>query len=509
MKKRRDVSTIITIDNYNGSIGKFKHGSYSPLYKLKRAQSDTVISYIANKDLIIELIELSSNIPQEHIKDVITDKAYEELRLDVAVEYEVYPIKTAIKSAETKYQTIIVDVNSIKKSFSSLAKKVKYIDYLIPAPLLYKSLYANNNIDKGSTDMFVYFGEYDTFVTFYHRGELLYSKSINYSLDNIYDRFCKMAQEVPFTKEQFRETLSINGLKLENKTYRDILIKIFNECFLTINDIIIYLKRTYEINKIKRSFVGFSFGYLDGIEVFFKNYLDLTSKPLVSVYSGEDPKSAPDPIHYLMYYSASGLKQGTLDLPNLTPYPKPLPFFQRPAGKIIVTFIGISLLGLAPSAYQYIIGARYNGENLILSSKEKSLTRQANSLKEKLKQKDNEIKALDQAIAKVSKEFNRRKGELTQVYNKKFNYSLRSEQITLLTDILKQYDITSSQIKIEGDSYYVSVESDSDKKITTFVKKVVENFNREIKSIGIESIEYDKKDKIYKGVLKVKFREGR
>ena len=506
--KRRAVPTIIAVDNYNSTISKFDGGKFSRVSKLKRAKNDVVISYIANRDLIIEQIELSANLPQEHIKDIITDKAYEELRLDPAIEYEVYPVKTAIKSDMVKYQAIIADVNSIKKSFLNLAKKVRYIDYLIPAPLLYKSLYKERYLDDSSTDMFVYFGDYDSFITFYHKGEFLYSKSINYSLSQIYDKFCQLAQEVPLTKEQFRDMLATYGLKADNKAHRELLIKVFNECFLIINDIMIYLKRSYDINKIKKAFVGFSWGYTDGIEVFFKNYLNMSSKPITTAYSKDDPRVAIDPIHSLMRLSATDLEKEALELPNLTPFPKPKPFLQRPAGKIILTFIGISLLGLVPSAYEYVIGASYNGKNLILKKKERRLTSEANRYKKLLAKKDEEIKSLDKAIDAISKEYNQRKGEMTKVYNKKFNYSLRSEQLTLLTDILKKYEILSSNISIVNDEYFVSVESESEKKITTFVKEVVKDFNKNIESINIEEISFDKDEKIYKGVLKVKFKKG-
>ncbi len=506
--KRKIIPPILTIDNYNSSISRYDNGKVSRATKLKRAKNDTVISYVANSDLIIELIELSSNIPQEHIKDVITDKAYEELRLDTAVEYEVYPIKTAIRGDSLKYQALIADVNNIKSTFAELAKKVKYIDYLVPAPLLYKALYQDRLLDDSSTDMFIYFGDYDTFVTFYHKGEFLYSKSINFSLNHIYDRFCQLAQEVPFTKEQFREMLSTNGLKADSKEHRELLIRVFNECFLTINDIIIYLKRSYDISKIKKAFVGFSWGYTDGIEVFFKNYLNIASKPIVTIYSQEDPKLALDPIHSLMRLTAVDLEKESLDLPNLTPYPKPKPFLQRPAGKIIMTFLGISLLGLAPSAYEYIVGLSYNGKNLILEKKERRLTQEANRYKTLLKKKDEEIKSLDKAIDTISKEYNRRRGEITKVYDKKFKYSLKSEQLTLLTDILKKYEIVSSNIRVDGDEYFVEVESDSEKKITTFVKSVVDNFNKDIKNINIEEISFDKENKIYNGTLKVTFQKG-
>lgn len=499
--------SVITVDLYNNSYFLHRGSKVSKLTKLKRAKKDIVVSYIANRDLIIELMELSSNLPEHDIKDIITNKVYDELRLDTATEYEVYPIKTTLHSQLNKYQTIIVDKNYLKERFKKLAKDSKNIDYLIPAPLLYKVLYQERKIDSKSTDMFIYFGDYDCFVTFYHKGEYLYSKSIKFSLDNMYDRFCKLAQEVPITKEKFKELLANNALKADDNKYRELIIRIINECFLNINDILVYTKRTYEISDIKNTYIGFSWGYIDGIEVYSKNYLNLDSKPIVSTYSKEDPKFALDPIHSLMKMSALGAELSVVDLPNLTPYPKPKPLFKRPAGSIILSFIAISALFMIPIVYDYIIALSFKGKNLILEPKEKRLTNEANRYKNILREKRAEIKALDSAIAKTSKIYSSKKGELEKVYDKKVNYSLRSEQLALITKVLKEYDIKSRDIVIKDNEYIIELESSSEKQITSLVKEVVNRFNRQIESIDVKSISYSKKEDIYKALLDIIFKE--
>ena len=507
MKKRANPS-VITIDIYNNSYYKHSNNKVTKLTKLKKNKKDIAVSYVANKDLIIELIELSSSIPEQDVKDIITNKVYDELRLDTAIEYDVYPIKTHFRSKVVKYQTIIVDKNALKEKFKKVAKAIKNLDYLIPAPLLYKVLYAQKLLSSDSADMFIYFGDYDTFVTFYYKGEYLYSKSIKFSLDNMYDRFCQLAQEVPMTKEQFREVLANNGLKSEDNTHRELIIRVINECFLNINDILIYVKRTYDISSIKNTYVGFSWGYLDGIEVYTRNYLNVESKPIVSIYSKEDPKSALDPLHTLMKRSALALEDASLDLPNLTPYPRPLPLFKRPAGSIILAFLAIVALFMLPIIYDYLVGLSFKGKNIILEEKERKLTAEANRYKRLLKQKREELKALDLAIDKTSKIYNSKKSELEKVYNKKVNYSLRSEQITLITDVLKEYDIVSKDIRIDGNTYYIDLEATSEKQITEFIKAMVRKFNKQIEDIGVNEIIYDKKEKIYKAVLHVTFKEG-
>ena len=503
--KRRDNNSIITVDIYSNKSYKLINGKFTIAKNLKSAKKDIIVSYLANRDLIIEPVELSKNLPQEHILDIITDRVYEELRLDPAVEYQIYPVKTALRAGNDKYQVLISDKNSLKQMLQPIVKKTKNIDFVIPAPLLYKVLYQNGKLNKDSTGMFIYFGEYDTFITFYHKGEYLYSKSIKFSVQQMYDRFCQLAQDVPLTQEQFRDILANDGLKNAEDRYRELLISVINECFLNINDVLIYTKRAYDLQDIKVAYIGFSWGYITGIESYISNYLNLDAKALSSIYTKEDPKSAIDPMHALMAMSAVESSQGLLELPNLTPYPKPAPISKRPAGKIMFFSIVTILLFLSPIIYDYFVGVTTQANNVILAKQEAKLTAIVNDYKRKLKQKREEVKALDKAITKISNLYKHKKGELTTVYEKKFKYKLRSEQLALITNVLKGYSVKSRFIDISDTVYKIEVESKDEKEITAFIKELVRKFDKTISNVNIKDIVYQPKDEIYKGVVKLEF----
>ena len=503
--KKRNINSIVTVDIYSNKSYKLSNGKFTLLSRLKSSRKDTVVSYVANRDLIIESVDLSKNIPQEHLTDVITDKVYEELRLDPAIEYGIYPTKTALHLDKTKYQVLIADKNSLKQVLEPISKKVKNIDSVIPAPLLYKVLYQTGKLNRGTTDMFIYFGEYDTFITFYHKGEYLYSKSIKFSIEQMYDRFCQLAQEILVTKDQFRDLLANDGLKTAEDRYRELLISVVNECFLNINDVLIYTKRAYDLQDIKVAYIGFSWGYITGIESYISNYLNLDGKALSSIYTKEDPKNAIDPMHALMAMSAVESSEGLLELPNLTPYPKPEPISKRPAGKIMFLSIVTIFLFLSPIIYDYFIGVTTQANNVILAKQEAKLTAIANDYKTKLKKKREEVKALKQAITKVGDLYKHKKGELTTVYDKKFKYKLRSEQLALITNILKGYSVKSRFIDISDTVYKIEVESKDEKEITAFIKELVKRFDKTISNVNIKDIVYQPNEKIYKGVVKLEF----
>ena len=506
--KRRAKNTIVTIDLYNNKYYRYVNGKFEALKKLKFSKRDILVSYIANNDLIIEPMEFSSSIADEDIINVATDRAYEELRLDTATKYKIFPIKTAIRGNSNKYQTIIVDESKLKKRLEPVVARRDVVDYVIPAPLLYKVLYHKNRLSKNNTDLFIYFGQEDTFVTFYHKGEYLYSKSIKYSLTYMYERMCQLAQEVFLTKEQFFELLKKDGLKNSEGRVKDLIIQVFNECFLNLNDVLIYTKRVYDIKDINKAYVGFSCGYLAGIDAYVNNYLNLETMPVTSIYTKTDPIKTVGPLTSLMLMSVLEANEGSFETVNLTPYPRPMPLSKRPSGKLLLGSAIVASLFLIPVAYYYVKGFSYQLENKTLAIKERKLNIIATDYKRKLKERRERLKALEEANKKLAKIYKTKKGELDEVYDKKFNYKLKSEQLALVTEVLNNYDIKSKDITISDDLYAIELEAKDDKEITSFIKKLVSKFDKKITKVDIDNIKFDNKDRLYKGVLKVEFARG-
>jgi len=507
--KKKQTKTVVTIDFYKDTYYKFSNNTLEKIAKVKYNKDDVYISYIENSDLIIEAVDLSNALSPENIQDVVTDKVYEELKLDLATEYRIVPIKTAVEqNNKVRYQTLIVNLTDLKKKLEPIHKRIKSIDYVIPAPLLYKVLYTNRLLEEKGCDAFLHFGEKESFITFYYQGEFLYSKTIKYSIEHIYDRVCQLAQEVFISKEDFIQLLATQGFRVENQKLYKLLSQVFDECFLNLNDVVIYTKRVYYINSINNLYIGFDFGYIDGINSYSKNYLNLPASPITALYSKKAPKASAEPLHSLMLLNALALEKGKLKLPNFTPFPKPAPFFKRPAGKLLQGFLFIVLLFLIPIIYDYSIGFTKLYENQMLSNKEKKLSQVANRYKKIIQKKKEELKTLQEASAKLGKIYAQKKGELESVYDKKFHYDLKSEQLAAITNVINSFDIKSKNITIDDSRYLIELESKDDKEITAFIKKLVKSFHRKISAIDIEDIKYDEKDNLYKGVLKVEFLKG-
>ena len=502
--KKGAKQSIITLDVYSNKNYKFANGVFEIVKKLKTNKQDVIISYVTNSDLIIEPIDLSSHVPEEEVQNAIVDKVYDELMLDVAVEYDIYPVKIGSDGSLDKYQTIIVDKSKLNERFAPILKKTKVIDYVVPAPFLYQSLYSINKLKKGNIDMFIYFGDKDTFITFYKNTKYIYSKSLKFSLKDMYERVCQLAQEVFLTEDEFKNKLKSGAYKSDDKL-NDLMIKILNECFLNINDILVYAKRVYSLDKIDNTFIGFSWGYVDGIENYVKNYLNLDSKPISSIYSKENPSKLIDPLCALEIYSVKEMSSGAINIPNLTPAPRPLPLSKRPAGKILGIATFVILAALALPIYDYAIGLITKVNNSVLATQEREVRAQADKYRNIIKQKTDKLKALNVAKQKLEHIYTNKKGKLEEVYNRKFMYNLKSEQLAEITKLLTKYPIVSRGISITDTKYAIEVESKDDKKITAFVKELVKKFNRKIQQIDMTNLKFDEKDKLYKGIVSVEF----
>jgi len=251
-----------------------KNDSFQTLKKLSYNTSNFITSYVSNKDIITTTIQLSRNIPQEDIEDILEIKAYEELGLDQASNYIISFMEVENAGEEREFHLFIAAPEVLDELYLPIKQETKYLDLIIPAPLLYKALYKKEILNDNGTHCFMYFTKQDAFVTFYKNGEYIYSKSIEFSLEQMYEKYCELVGE-QVDKKEFFSILETEGLKATNNSYQQNLMKIFGEVFITINDIIIYTKRAFQLDTIDNMFIGSVQGPIIGLDEYSQNVVEL------------------------------------------------------------------------------------------------------------------------------------------------------------------------------------------------------------------------------------------
>jgi len=508
LKKSSSNSTVKNIVTHNVYADKsyiYKDDSFKSLNKLTYNTSNFITSYMANKDIISTTVNLSKSIPEEDIEDILEIKAYEELGLDQANSYIISSLEIEHTGEDRKYHIFVAEPEVLDSYYLSVKAETKYLDLILPAPLLYRSLYTKEILGDNSTHCFVYFTQNDAFVTVYRNGQYIYSKSIEFSLEQIYDKYCEAVGEKVDEKE-FYTILESEGLKTTNNDYQQNFMKIFAEVFITINDIIIYVKRAFELETIDQMFIGSEKGPIIGLDDYSQNYLGLHSSDFNFNYNVENDEWYTDQLQYLMLLSSLDYLEDESILVNVTMYPRPPSFLNRASGQFIIsTFAAVSLSLAYPLTY--LVGSYINDVKIVVLNKEDSkLKTESNKYKQILSEKKNIIKGLDTETNKLSTIYDGKAKTLKAIYERKVNYRLKSGIFHTIAEDLHKFDVHVDEIIGEENILWLSVVSSDDRKFTELIKHVSDRYFNEIVEIDIEKIQKDQDNNYYKGMLKVELR---
>ena len=496
------IKNIVTLNVFSGKNYIFKDDTFQPLKKLGYNSANLVTSFIGNNDFITTKVYVNRSIPEEDIADVLEIKAYEDLGLDQENSYTISSYEVESDAEEREFHLFVVEPELLDTLFLPIKKETKYVDLILPAPLLYKPLYKREILNDTNTHCFVYFTQHDASVTLYEDGEYLYSKSIDFSLEQIYDKYCELIGE-KVDESEFFSILESEGLKTVHSDYQQNLMKIFGDIFITINDIIIYAKRAFNLNKVDQVYIGSEKGPIVWLDDYSQNYLGLHSSDLNFNYNVNNEEWYTDQYQYLMLLNSLEYIEDASDFANLTMYPRPPSFVNRASGQFIIsTFAAISLSLAYPLVL--LVGSYLNDAKIYgLKQEESKLTAEANKYKAILGQKKNTIKELDKRIKQISTNYDSKTKTLKAIYDKKVNYKLKSELFHTIAAELDKFDVHIDMITTEGDTLYLSLVSTDDRKFTELIKYISDVHFNEVREIDIERIEKDPKTRYYRGILKV------
>lgn len=497
---------FLTLNPYGeGENYLFKNDLFQPVDRLSYDNANFVISYINNKDIMIATVDISRNVPLEDIHGVLDIKVYEELGLDPTNTYVTASLEVESSSEERKFHIFVVETSYLDALFLSVKKQTKYLDLIIPAPLLFKPLYQKEILNDTKAHAFVYFTKQDTFITVYSEGQYLYSKSIEFTLEYMYEKYCEEIGE-KVDESEFYALFESEGLKTTNTNYQHYFSKIFTEIFIMVNDIILYVKRAFEIDAIDQIYIGSQRGAILGLSEYSQNYLGIESLDLNLDYHISNKEWYIDQLHYLMLLSGFGYSEDEAYLANLSIYPRPPSFLMRSSGQFIISMVGAVSLSLAYPMFE-LIGTYVNDSAIfILNQENNALTKEANSYKKILGDKKQQMKILDDEIKVLSDKYHAKMETLSAIYDKKVNYRLKSGMLHRFSEDLDKFDVHVEMLRTENNTLWLALLSSDDRKFTEVIKYISDTHFDEMVSINIEKIEKDDASEYYKGLLKVELK---
>ena len=504
---QHSFSSVLSVNPYKetyfSGVSSFLSESTSPEF----SKEQFVISYLNTKDFINAQIEVSKNIPEEDLFDAINSKAYDDLALDQAVEYQIQYIETFSNLDEENryFHVFIVDPLTLTNTFANSIEKIKYIDIIIPAPLLIKSLYSKEIIDSNGVHCFIYFQENDAFITIYKDKEFVYTKSIKYSFIDMHERFCELyGERVEYGS--FLDFFSKHSLKETQSDYKEFFIKLYKELFANINDILTYAKRAFEIEKFEHVYIGSQLHTVTKLDEMLEVELNIKSSDFDFDYGFETTENLyVDQLHTLMNIYTTVSDEDKYKC-NFTVYNRPPAFIQRASGKLIVlTAASFALAFAYPITYWVLTYAQALQEDLLKQEYDEvhniKTTREA-TIKNRIADKEKAITLLNQE----KKEYSDKKNTLVKIHDVKVNYPMKAKLLSQFTADLNKFNVQLKSLNYtEADTnkvFSLNLISSTDRKVTLLVEHLTKVYENKFK-FELEDISYDNETKRYFSELKV------
>ncbi len=402
------------------------------------------------------------------------------------------------------FHVFVAEASTILDTYEEVTESVKYIDYIIPKPMLIRNIYSASIMESGGTHGYLYFSRGDAFITFYQDGRFLYVKPIKFTLHYLYEKFCELYGEM-VDEDAFYRMLEEDGLRTPNLDYQDVLMRLFSEVFMHVGDILTYVKRAYNLENIAIFYIGSDHGPILGLNEYAQTYLGVEALEFNFDYGIDHEDWYVDQFHYLNVLEIQNGEADESETLNFTLFHRPPPFPKRKSGQFILTSTAATVLALSLPIYNYVYDYYTKAAVMLLSKEEQRLRTETTALR-------NEIAALQQSkdhYAKLIGEeqdlLKRKQDVLTAVYDKKVNYPMKATKILHFANDMKPYDVRTISIVNEEKDFNLSLVANDEKRITEYIKAITRKYGDQVKT-DINKIALDTNGSYYFGTLQVTLR---
>lgn len=512
----KKCNDIITIDPYNNKYYLFdkEKKTIEDKKKLSYQKKNYTITYIRELDFIFTTFDIGIH-NQSDILDIFYRRAIEELSLDEEKEYVIKYEEVDNVNNPGVYNVFIIESLTLDNAIASIALKTQFLDLVLVFPLLFKTLYEHSYLKPDGNDCFLHMSEDNTSIAIYSEGNFLYSKSIPYSLNNIYEKYCVQVSEKIEEKDFFEKFE--NGLKSTDIDFQKNILKIFSEIFLQINDIIIYAKRIFELETMNRIFLGSVNGSILGLVDYSNNFLGIPSFNFDFDFKFKHKKWYIDQIQYLLILNGLDYIKNNRNILNLTTYKRSPLFVNRASGQLIITMSVFIFLTFIWALIYIIITKTTNANFKSLETENQILEREVKSYKTRIANKKEELANFLVKKEDIEKKLTIKNQTLNFIFKIKVNYKFKStifHQIAI--DILK-FNLRLEKIESTNNTFNLSIISSNNSNITEYINYISSKYINTISDINLEMISKNsilidnksdntKLDNKYRSILKVVYK---
>ena len=472
IKKNSEIS-IVAIDPYDYKGFRY-HNSNVDAFNFSKTvnKRDFFISYIKFKDLKTVNILVPKSVDKDSLYEELHEKVYAELSLDPALDNRLFfSEENHIKKEERVFTAFVVTGENLNSTFKAVAKKVPYIDYLAPEPLIYSAIYKKGLLPSTQADCFIALRKDESFLSIYLDGDFFTAREIRYNLNYLKDKFLEQSGD-RLSDDKFLEVLSQRGLvNKDDDGFNYDLNTVFEDYIFYFNDILNIINSQNGI-AIKKIYIDCDYE-IKNFANFISTKLGLDAEYInIKVAINNKNYTINERYNVMALFGRFYTKEPFYENFNLSNMLRPDPFVKRKSGKFLLTCAAAFALSMLYPAYNYIAGLVLEKDSARLNDEYSVLNAQEMQIKETLAKISREQETVKEQTQKENEKLNFRKGLLAEIENKKDNYAMKGLNLFKITDILNLNAVHITNIVNNDRNFTITAVSDNEKRITQLIKDI-------------------------------------
>lgn len=452
LNQNHTLSSIITFNLYTQRYTHFNKKGYTHPEKLNFKSIHPhkiapIISTLSNTDLQSTKINIPKALEEHEIEAYLQVQIYEALELqDDNYHISAYELKNHEQTLRTFY-TFVVSHSWMEHYFRPWIKETRYMDTIVPMPLVYESLFRHTSIPSQGVSCFIYETQSQTTLTFYQDSKFIYVRSCTAMID----------------------------------TLLDIIIEVIE-----------YVQQLANVSSISYLYIQGNINNLSSTIQTLKNRMHLTIKSIDSFKP--QPYHEVETLDYLLFLYANDVMFSTQNLShsipytfaNLSPFIRNKPFFKRTSGQIVLFATLATVVGFILLFYTLFLGYRTQEKLHTLQDQEYTLKQVIHLKQEQNDKKQQKQKVLNQSYEKEKQRYSTLKNKILTIYKKKNTSPIKSEKIYFFGKLLLSYNIQLINIVSEGNIFYFTLKSQNKKDFIQVMEALLQKHTKEIFDISMQ-----------------------
>jgi len=414
--------------------------------------------------LLKDIYNINFKLPKDLKEEELIIEAEKYVFTEGALDYtKQYKINYIFQDLGDFYfvDAFVVELETLKEIFASHLKLYKYIDFISPAPLVFKEYYNITNI-KPQVDVFIYFNQEDAFLSCFKNGEFVFTKSIN--------KLNVLSANLNISVEECIELLKQKGLNKELYEDEDVYNKIysfFSQFFMKVNNILNYSINFYHLDKINKIYFYSPFE----IKNLFESYIDFWNLSGIEFKKYEIESEYDSFDITAAFFNARHYQDEKI---NFSIFNRPLPFYKQETGKIIILILVLfSIIG-ADAFYRY---KKINQEEVKLKKlkiEHKRKQRELASVKIGIKKYQKLIKNIKEENLKIQSRIDLINTKLVTLYKIVQTPPITNEFADIIV-LLKKHSLKITEFSKNKNMLTVTIvsEYDNSSEIAKFMKDLL------------------------------------